>query len=42
MVIVEVDSNDYDASTPRTVSIEYQSILQDTQIFSNHHKMGGK
>jgi hypothetical protein len=42
MLIVEVDSNDYDASTLRNISIEYHRILQNTQLFSNLHKMEGK
>jgi hypothetical protein len=44
MVIVEVGSNTYEASTStlRTVSREYNIILQITPIFSNLHRMGGK
>jgi hypothetical protein len=42
MVIEDDATNNVDTSTLRTVSIEYQRILQITQIFSNHHKMGGK
>jgi hypothetical protein len=42
MVIMEDISNNYDASTLRTVSIEYNRLLQNTQIFSKVHIMGGK
>jgi hypothetical protein len=42
MVIVEDVTNNFDASTIITVSIEYNKILHNTRIFSNHHKMGGK
>jgi hypothetical protein len=42
MVTVEVGSNTYEASTLGIVSSEYQRILQNTPIFSNVHKMGGK
>jgi hypothetical protein len=42
MVILEDASNNYDASTLRTLSIEYNRILQITQIFSKLHIMDGK
>jgi hypothetical protein len=43
MVIVEDGSNNFEATTFRTVSIEYNKILQITPaIFSNLHRMGGK
>jgi hypothetical protein len=41
MVMVEDESNNYDASTLRTVSIEYKRILKNTQIFSKLHRIGG-
>jgi hypothetical protein len=42
MVVVEDISNNYDASTLRTVSIEYNRILENKQIISKLHRMGGK
>jgi hypothetical protein len=42
LVIADDATNNFDASTLRTVSIEYHIILQITGIFSNHHKMVGK
>jgi hypothetical protein len=42
MVIVQVESNNCEASTLRTVSREYNIILQNTPIFSNLHRIGGK
>jgi hypothetical protein len=42
MFIAEDDSSNYEASTLRTVSSEYNTILQNTPIFSNLHIMGGK
>jgi hypothetical protein len=42
MVIVEVGSNNYEGSTLRTVSREYNRILQITPLISNLHRMGGK
>jgi hypothetical protein len=36
MVIVEDASNNYDASTLRTVSIEYNRILQNTPEYTNN------
>jgi hypothetical protein len=42
LVIVEEETNNYEASTIRTVSIEYNRILQITPIFSNLHRMGEK
>jgi hypothetical protein len=42
MVILEDVANNYDASTLRTVSIEYNRILENTQIFSKLHRMRGK
>jgi hypothetical protein len=42
MVIVDVGSNNYEASTPRTVSREYNIILQITPIITNLHRIGGK
>jgi uncharacterized membrane protein len=42
MMIMEDGSNNYDAFTIRAVSIEYNRILQNTQIFSNLHRMSGK
>jgi hypothetical protein len=42
MVIVEVGSNNYEASIPRTIYREYNIILQNTPLFSNFHRMGGK
>jgi hypothetical protein len=42
MVIADDDTNNFDASTLRTVCIEYNRILQNTQIFSKLHRIGGK
>jgi hypothetical protein len=43
MVMVEVRSNKYKASTLRRLPIEYNKILQITPIFStNLHRLGGK
>jgi hypothetical protein len=42
MIIVEVGSNNYAASTLRTISREYNIILQITPIFSDLHRMGCK
>jgi hypothetical protein len=42
MVIVEVYSKHYEASTLRIISREYNRILQITPIFSNLHKLGCK
>jgi hypothetical protein len=42
MVNAENGSNNYDASTLRTVCSEYNRLLQNTQIFSKLHRMGGK
>jgi hypothetical protein len=42
MVIVENGSINYVASKLRTVSSEYNIMLQITPIFSNLHIMGGK
>jgi hypothetical protein len=44
MVIVEVGSNKYEASTLRTVSSENNIIVLITPIFTNLHinRMGGK
>jgi hypothetical protein len=39
MVIVEDLSNNYDAFTLRTLSSEYNRLLQNTQIFSKLHRM---
>jgi hypothetical protein len=41
MVMMEVGSNNYEASTLRTVSREYNIILQITPLISNLHRMGG-
>jgi hypothetical protein len=42
MVIVEVGSNNYEASKLRTVSSEYNIMLQIiTPLISNLHRMGG-
>jgi hypothetical protein len=35
-------ANNSNASTLRTVSREYNRILENTQIFSKLHRMGGK
>jgi hypothetical protein len=42
MVTVDVATNNYEAFALRTLSSEYNRILQNTPIFSNVHKMGGK
>jgi hypothetical protein len=42
MVIVEVGSINDAASTLRTISGEYNIILQITPQISNLHRMGGK
>jgi hypothetical protein len=42
MAIVEDASNNYEGSTLRTVSIEYNRLLQNTPIFSSMHRMGEK
>jgi hypothetical protein len=42
MVIAEDDTINVDASTLRTVSIEYNRILQNTQSFPKLHRIGGK
>jgi hypothetical protein len=42
MVIVEDLSNNDDAFTLKTLSSEYNRLLQNTQIFSNLYKIGGK
>jgi hypothetical protein len=42
MVIVEVGSNNYEVSTLRTISREYNIILQITPLFSTLHRLGGK
>jgi hypothetical protein len=39
MVIVEVVSNNYEASTLRTISRENNRILQITPLISNLHKL---
>jgi hypothetical protein len=42
MVIADDDTNNFDAFKFRTVSIEYNRILENTQIFSKLHRIGGK
>jgi hypothetical protein len=42
MVIVEVNINNYEASTLRTLSSEYDRLLYISPIFSNLHRMCGK
>jgi hypothetical protein len=42
MVIAEDKSNNCDAFTLRILSSEYNRLLQNTQIFSKLHRMGGK
>jgi hypothetical protein len=42
MVIVDDGTNNFDAFKLRTVSIEYNRILENTQIFSKLHRIGGK
>jgi hypothetical protein len=42
MVIGDNDTNNDKASTLRTVSIEYNRMLENTQIFSKLHRIGGK
>jgi hypothetical protein len=42
MVIVKDGSNNYEASTLRTLSSEYNIILQNTTIFSNLHRSNGR
>jgi hypothetical protein len=42
MVIVEVGSINYAASTLRTFSSEYNIMLQIIPLISNLHRMGGK
>jgi hypothetical protein len=41
MIVVEVGSNNYEASELRTESREYNKILQISPIFSNLHRIGG-
>jgi hypothetical protein len=40
MAMVEEVSYNYDAFTLRTLSLEYNILLQNTQIFSKLHRMG--
>jgi hypothetical protein len=40
MVIAEDGTNNFEASTFGTVSMEYKRVLQNTPIFSNLHKLG--
>jgi hypothetical protein len=42
MVFGDDDTNNCDAFKLRTVSIEYNRILKNTQIFSKLHKIGRK
>jgi hypothetical protein len=42
MVITDDNTNNVDAFKFRTVSIEYNRILEKTQIFSKLHSIGGK
>jgi hypothetical protein len=42
MVIANDDTNHFDAFQFRTVSIEYNRILENTPIFSKLHRIGGK
>jgi hypothetical protein len=42
MIMVEDGSNNHDASTLRTLSLEYNRILKNTQIFSELHRRDSK
>jgi hypothetical protein len=42
MITVKCGSNSYEASTLRTISSEYNRILQITPLFSNLNRMGGR